>query len=119
MLFNFVDSGFAIGNTIHGDDIKYIKQVKARADEKMEDVLTVQLTDEPYLGFKPIGYEWEQFCLEKCYSIDLTPLITPEQEILLANLLPDISKAYWELAAEVGLTMTQVIQYSIKSGLRC
>lgn len=119
VIIKLADSAFAIGNTIHGDDIKYIKQVKVRADEKMEDVLTVQLTDEPYLSFKPIGYEWEQFCLEKCYSIDLTSLITPEQEIKLANLLPDTSKAYWEIAAEVGLTMTQVIQYSIKSGLRC
>jgi len=119
MIFNFVDSGFAIGNTIHDEYIKYIKQVKVRADNKMSDVLTVQLTDEPYLSFKPIGYEMEKFCLESCYSIDLTPLITPEQEIQLTNLLPDRTKDYWEIAAEVGLTTTQVIQYALANGLRC
>lgn len=118
MIFNFVDSGFAIGNTIHDENIKYIKQVKVRADEKLSDVLTIQLTDEPYLGFKPIGYEMEKFCLESCYSIDLTPLITPEQEIQLVTLLPDKAKTYYEIAAEVGLTMTQVIQYALANGLR-
>jgi len=118
MIFNFVDSGFAVGNTIHGDNIKYIKQVKTREDEKMSDVLTVQLTDEPYLGFKPIGYEMEKFCLEQCYSIDLTPLITPEQEIKLVTLLPDKTKTYYEIADEVGLTMTQVIQYALNNGLQ-
>ncbi len=50
---------------------------------------------------------------------DLTPLITPEQEIQLVNLLSDKTKAYYDIAAEVGLTMTQVIQYSIKNNLRC
>lgn len=115
MLLNFVDSAFAVANTIHDERVKYIKQIKVRVGEKRQDVMLAQLVDEPYLRLKFMGYDTEACCISDDYTVDLTPLITPEQEISLVNLLAENEEPYYKIAEMLSLPISAVIQYATQN----
>ena len=115
MLINFVDSAFAIANTVHDERIKYLKQIKVRTGEKAQDVFTVLLTEEPYLSFKPLGAECEECCISNKLSIDMTRLITPEQELKLIQMLSDGKMRNHEIADELELPLSVILQYKIRN----
>lgn len=113
MIINFVDSAFAIAPSFAGENIKYIKQIKTRESEKMSKVMTVKITDEPFLRFDYRGYNDEdEHITEKTTSLILDNL-TPEQEALLARLLLDNELSYNEISDTVGITKEAVIDYVI------
>lgn len=65
MLINFADSAFALGESIQGKDIRYIKQIKQRNCEQVYDrgnVLTCTLGKvyDNFVGFSSIGTSDEE-----------------------------------------------------------
>lgn len=117
MIINFADSAFAIANTVHDENIKYLKQIKVRTGQKSQDVVTMLLTDEPYLTFRAMGTETEAACIDPKCMIDFTTLITTEQEIKMLNMLVEGTHRYYEIADECGIPLTAVIQYKNKNRL--
>ncbi len=62
-LFNFADSGFAIGQSVRDDTLQYVKQLKARGgriEYGAENVILVErvFTDN-WLHFEVVGYDKE------------------------------------------------------------
>lgn len=116
MIMDFVDSAFAIAPTPYDESIKYIKQIKVRTGKKMNDVMLVQITPKPYLSFKFLSYAKEEQCLSYTMSIDLTPLITPEKEIKVLEMLVD-NKTSFEIAEACDLPIFAVLQYKMNNDL--
>lgn len=63
MLINYADSAFAIGASINGTDIKYLKQIKVRNSELLygtNNVVVCRAKKESnFLAFEPIGFDQE------------------------------------------------------------
>ena len=64
MLINFCDSSFAIGESTKDKSIRYLKQIKERAVEKLydsENVLIVELNKQfNFLGFEFVRFDTER-----------------------------------------------------------
>lgn len=55
-IINFCDSAFALGPSVKGEDVRYIKHIKARQAMKYEEVAEVYLESTPYPHF--VFGEW-------------------------------------------------------------
>lgn len=84
MLINFCDSAFAIAPSVRSDSIKYIKQIKTRETQKISNVMTVEIVNEPYLSMKFLGWDKELVHIDEDY-VDFE--LTPEKKAMLDNLL--------------------------------
>lgn len=115
MLINFVDSAFAIAPSIHGEDIKYIKQIKTREDKKMKDVLTVQITDEPYLSFKVLGTAEESQHLTPDEDMAFYRTITPDVEIQLVSMLAEGKMTFSAIANALNVPKVDVVNYAMEN----
>ena len=64
MLINFCDSAFAIGESSHGNGLRYLKQIKVRNDTFKHDshnIVTCKITKhENFLKFEKTGYDFER-----------------------------------------------------------
>lgn len=118
MILNFVDSAFAVGTSIQGENIRYIKQIKARECEKSGKVLTVKITGKPYLCFEGIEMADEESHLESNKSLFDLQRISPEKEIDLCKMLEEMRLnyryTYSEIAGSLGLNVYDVIAYKLK-----
>ena len=69
MLINFADSAFAIGQSQHDPDLRYIKQIKQRntgSDYGTAHVAVFRISkQQTFLGFEFIGFDNEIFHLQK------------------------------------------------------
>lgn len=85
MLYNFIDSCFAIGQSTTDKNVRYIKQIKERNTAKIydaENVIVCQL-DKPYnfLAFEFINYGAEQEHLRQFSGKDRESLIEQAKEL--------------------------------------
>ena len=55
-IINFCDSAFALGPSVKGEDVRYIKHIKARQAMKYEEVAEIYLESTPYPHF--VFGEW-------------------------------------------------------------
>ena len=55
-IINFCDSAFALGASVKGEDVRYIKHIKARQAMKYEEVAEIYLESTPYPHF--VFGEW-------------------------------------------------------------
>lgn len=120
MIINFVDSAFAVAPSIHGEDMKYIKQIKTRAVKKMDNVISVQIVDKPYLSFSYLGESKEEEQLEHSGDSLLSRLykkLTPEKESRLVNMLMEGGYDYSYIARTIGITKLDVVDYALENNL--
>lgn len=117
MIFNFIDSAFAIGQSRCGKKIKYIKQVKTREDNGLLDVMGVMIEDDPFLHFTYLGYNGEAGHLDGSLELVEKVSLTPEQEAVLTNMLMKGEHTYDEIADFLDLTEEQVIDFAIENRL--
>jgi len=117
MIFNFIDSAFAIGQSRCGKKIKYIKQVKTREDNGILDVMGVMIEDDPFLHFTYLGYNGEAGHLDGSLELVEKVPLTPEQEAVLTNMLMKGEHTYDEIADFLDLTEEQVIDFAIENRL--
>lgn len=126
-LISYVDSAFVIAPSAAGEMIKFIKQLKTRAIETLKDVMTVSVTQDPYLCFecKNIKKLLEKYAPMKEYkNITDDPYLeswvlemTPEIEMRIVKELKDhYSHDWYKLADELGISSFTVTQYVIKNG---
>lgn len=117
MLINFCDSAFAIAPSIRGGNIKYIKQIKTRAGEKLQEVMTVEITADPYLCMRYVGMEEEDAHINPKNNADLMLGLTPQKEILLVQMLVDGNMTFSQIADHLSLKRSFVIDYALANNL--
>ena len=113
---NFIDSIFAISSSQVGNEFKYIKQIKSRADEKTDEVTTLKITKEPYLSMHYINYTYEDAHIDREDTSLLMLRISPEQEIKLLQMHKEGNKAL-NIANELGLTVGTIYSYLLHNHL--
>lgn len=116
MIANFIDSAFAIGQSRCGKPYKYIKQVKTRESHALPDVMSVKLTNDPFLHYQFLGYNGELAHLDGTIEFEKVEL-TPEQEAILTNMLMKGEHTYAEIADFLDLTEDFVIDFAIENRL--
>ena len=113
---NFIDSIFAISSSQVGNEFKYIKQIKSRADEKTDEVTTLKITKEPYLSMHYINYTYEDAHIDREDTSLLLLRISPEQEIKLLQMHKE-KKHVVDIALELGLDTGTIYSYLIHNNL--
>ena len=113
---NFIDSIFAISSSQVGNEFKYIKQIKSRADEKTDEVTTLKITKEPYLSMHYINYTYEDAHIDREDTSLLLLRISPEQEIKLLSMHKE-KKRVIDIALELGLDTGAIWSYLIHNHL--
>ena len=113
---NFIDSAFAIGQSQCGKKYKYVKQIKTREDDSLDDVMSVKVEGEPFLHYEYLSYDSEDGHLNGNLELDKVPL-TPEQEATLTNMLMRHDHSYTEMGAIVGISMGEVLSFAVKNKL--
>lgn len=113
---NFIDSVFAIGQSRCGKPYKYIKQVKTRESHALPDVMSVKLTDDPFLHYQFLGYNGELAHLDGTIEFEKIEL-TPEQEAILTNMLMKGEHTYVEIADFLDISEDEVINFAIENRL--
>lgn len=113
---NFIDSIFAISSSQVGNEFKYIKQIKSRADEKTDEVTTLKITKEPYLSMQYVNHTYEDAHIDREDTSLLMLRISPEQEIKLLQMHKDKRKAL-DIANELGLGVGTIYSYLLHNHL--
>ena len=113
---NFIDSIFAISSSQVGNEFKYIKQIKSRADEKTDEVTTLKITKEPYLSMQYVNHTYEDAHIDREDTSLLMLRISPEQEIKLLQMHKDKCKAL-DIANKLGLTVGTIYSYLLHNHL--
>lgn len=115
---NFFDSSFALGQSRCGKPYKYIKQVKTRESHSLPDVMSVKLTNDPFLHYQFLGYNGELAHLDGSLDYELEKIeLSPEQEATLTNMLRKGEHTYMEIADFLDLTEDFVIKFAIENRL--
>jgi RecA-family ATPase len=125
MIINFVDSAFAVGTSIYGEDIRYVKQIKARECEKDNKVMTVKIDSEPYLSFQYIDKTSEDVHLgyrpcENGYEmsakqeIELVKLLSERREQMEHEETPNGHISFFDIASKIGIPLDVVVLYDIE-----
>ena len=109
-------SSFALGQSRCGKPYKYIKQVKTRESHSLPDVMSVKLTDDPFLHYQFLGYNGELAHLDGSIEFEKIEL-SPEQEAILTNMLMKGEHRYVEIADSLDLTEDFVIDFAIENKL--
>ena len=112
MIMNFCDSAFAISNSAWGDDVRYIKHIKARGVEKKTTVSTVEISTKPYLHFQYEGESHE----DEHLGIPQTSTVTPEIAAKIISLREE-GVSIRDIAEEVSLSKSAVGRFLKKHGI--
>lgn len=108
-LYNFFDSGFAIGKSAQDNGLRYIKQVKVRHGEYSYDGDNVIIAsiekDGSFLQFKQIGFATEKQHLKEPSDGDQLQLVEKAKE-LYSN-----GKSQREIAKELGRSVSTINSY--------
>lgn len=109
MLMNFCDSSFSIGESTKDKSLRYIKQIKERATEKVydaENVLVYQIVKpHNYLHFERLGYGRESEHLKQITEKDRESLIEKTKE------LSGQGKSQRQISCELGISLGAVNKY--------
>lgn len=109
MLYNFVDSSFAIGISNSDKNLRYIKQIKARNTEMIYDTenIAVCQIDKPYnlLAFEFIKFGAESEHLKQLGEGDRESLIEQAKE------LSGKGFSQRQIAAELGVSLGAINKY--------
>lgn len=116
MLINFVDSAFAIAPSRQAEDIKYIKQIKSREDAKYSSVMSVKITDSPYLGFSFLGWDEEDNHLSENGILSVYEVITPEMEIEIIKMIQE-DRSFSEISSTLGVSKSIIVDYALQNNL--
>lgn len=130
-LISYVDSAFVIAPSDAGEMIKFIKQLKTRAIETQKDVMTVSITQKPYLCFeykniKKLLEKYAPKAQHENITDDPEPALwvlemTPEIERRLVEMWNSNSYPYYhycsKIADELGISPNAVYYYTRKNGL--
>ena len=116
MLINFVDSAFAIAPSRQAEDIKYIKQIKTREDAKETSVMSVKITDSPYLGFSFLGWDEEDTHLSDNGILSVYEVITPEMEIEIIKMIQE-DRSFSEISSTLGVSKSIIVDYALQNNL--
>ena len=116
-LSNFADSIFAIGQSRQDPSLRYLKQIKARATEKMYDSNYVMVCriekDRNFLGFVHVGFDKEYAHLRQP---DVTE--TDQEEAQVVELYTaDPTLSLREIARQTGLHDKRVKRILVRNGL--
>ena len=95
---------------------KYIKQIKCRAVAKTDEVMTVKISNEPYLSMQYVNYTYEDAHIDREDTSMLMLRISPEQEIKLLQMHKDKCKAI-DIADELGLNVGTIYSYLLHNHL--
>lgn len=109
MIGNFIDSAFTIGASIKDKNLRYLKQIKARAVEKKyesDNVVVHQIVKYTnFLEFEFVGYSTENEHLREVSEKDKSTAIEQAKE------LQRIGKTQREIAKELGVSAMTVNRY--------
>lgn len=102
VLFNFVDSAFAIGESQRGDEYRYIKQIKTRMDAKgygaNNVILTKIVKENGFTYHQTIGYSTEEIELGTRKRASDT---STEMQQTLRRVMGEKTMRYTDLVAAV------------------
>jgi RecA-family ATPase len=117
-LSNFADSIFAIGLSNRGAQMRYIKQIKARATEKIYDsdnVIVCEI-DKPgnFLGFNFIAFDNERTHLKEVSDTEQAETDSQIIELYKEN----TSLSARDIAKQLGTNHTRVLRLLKKNGLK-
>lgn len=109
MIFNFIDSCFAIGQSTTDKNLRYIKQIKARNTAMIydtENVIVCQI-DKPYnfLAFEFLGFGAEREHLRQITEKDRESLIEQAKQLSKKNY------SQREISKELGISLGAVNKY--------
>ena len=114
---NFADSVFTIGQSHRDPSLRYLKQIKARATEKMYDsnyVMVCRIEKERnFLGFVHVGFDKEYAHLRQPDGIETDQ--EEAQVIELYNADPTLSLR--EIARQVGMNHKRVKRILSRNGM--
>lgn len=116
MLLNFVDSAFAIGSSVLGNGIKYIKQIKTRMGAKQDQVQTIEICGSPYLHFEPREMTNEIDHLKAKMDWDPRCSIKPEMEPTILRMRDD-GATIQEIADRLDVSKSALGRYCKKYGI--
>lgn len=101
---NFVDSVFFVARSTQGNNIRYLKQVKSRNEEMMEDVLACRIINKDgFLTFEVIGADDE--------LNHLTSVQNNDQKKEIAARLHNEGKTMEEIGQELGINKSTVSRW--------
>lgn len=110
MLINFCDSAFAIGDSLQGTGVKYLKQIKVRQKQFKYDSQNVKVCniEKPgnFLHFEFTGYSDEADHLKVYNKAEKEALKERAVELRIAG------KTIRQIAHETGLAPTTVYTYT-------
>lgn len=111
-IINFCDSAFALGASVKGEDVRYIKQIKSRQAMKYEEVAEIYLEPTPYPHFVFGEWNYEEEHLKK-NTIQNRSRIDEKLggEIMLQF---NLGKSTREIASLTGIPKSTVHRYIIK-----
>lgn len=111
-IINFCDSAFALGASVKGEDVRYIKQIKSRQAMKYEEVAEVYLESEPYPHFVFGEWNYEEEHLKKNVTQNRSRIDEKlGGEIMLQF---NLGKSTREIASIIGIPKSTVHRYIIK-----
>ena len=113
MILNFVDSAFAVGTSLQGDNVRYIKQVKCRECSKDEDVMTVRIKDAPFLSMQYVDKTDEESHISENANDYRYYDIPQDKEIRLNEMLVE-ERYHVDIAEELGLPRDLVTWYYLR-----
>lgn len=121
MILNFVDSAFAVGTSLQGENVRYVKQIKCRECSKDEEVMTVRIKGEPYLSMQYVDKTEEQSHIDSRVNDYRYYEISPEKEIELVNVLTEHLNtnsenymSYYDIAELLNLPVDFIVWYNIR-----
>ena len=108
-LYNFFDSGFAIGKSAKDSGLRYIKQLKVRHGEYTYDsdnVIVAEIKkDGSFLHFNHVGFSTEREHLKEQSESDKSAIIDKAKELSTEG------KSTREIAKELGISAMSVSRY--------
>ena len=117
VIMNFVDSAIAVGTSVLGDEVKYLKHIKARMAPKMKEVVTLEISTKPYLHFEPKDKVEEEDHLKVGRGWNYArSSIKPEMEPEIIEMRED-GKTYNEIADHFGISKSAVGRYCQNKGI--
>ena len=117
VIMNFVDSAIAVGTSVLGDEVKYLKHIKARMAPKMKEVRTLEISKDPYLHFEPKDLVEEEEHLKAGRGWNYArSSIKPEMEPEIIEMREE-GMTYNEIADHFGISKSAVGRYCQYKGI--
>lgn len=110
-IMNFCDSAFALGKSVKGEDVRYIKQIKSRMTKKHDDVAEIRLLSSPYPHFEFVEWNAEEEHLKNMAENTKIDSCLGSEIMMLHRL----GRSVREISSIVGISKSSVHRYIVKS----